>query len=32
MKRICRPLILYQDTDSFIYLIENCRCTCELMQ
>ena len=32
MKRICRPLLLYQDTDSFIYLVENCRCPYELMQ
>ena len=31
MRKICRPLLLYQDTDSFIYLIENCRDPYELM-
>ena len=31
MKKICRPLLLYQDTDSFVYLLENCRDPYELM-
>ena len=31
MRKICRPLLLYQDTDSFIYLIANCRDPYELM-
>ena len=31
MKKICRPLLLYQDTDSFVYLIPG-SCPYELMR
>ena len=31
MKKICRPLLLYQDTDSFVYLIPR-SCPYEMMQ